>query len=174
MHMETAVIAARVTEFWRNVQTGRPDECWPWTGYAEEGYGLFFFEGRMRPAHELALTFTTGEVRLAELDTCHGCHNPPCCNPQHLRFDTRQSNVNDTVAAGRNHHPTPKITDDQVRLIRERRAAGAAQQDLAQQYGVSDAYISTIVNGKVRAAAGGPIATSRRYHRKAISCTSSS
>lgn len=155
----------RVTEFWMSVTRGEPDECWPWTGYAEDGYGRFFWDGRMVGAHELALTFTTGERRLPELDTCHSCNNPPCCNPRHLRFDTRQGNVDDMVLAGRAAKPNLRISDETVRLIRKRRAAGANQEDLAAQYGCSASWISMIVNGRKRAAAGGPIIP-RQYNRK--------
>ena len=115
-------------------------------------------------AHELALTFKSGEVRLPNLDTCHSCDNPPCCNPRHLRFDTRQSNVDDMVRAGHHH----RVPDALVRLIRERRAAGAAQADLAFQYGVSQAFVSNVINGRTRREAGGPIGTiRRRFERSA-------
>jgi len=62
--IDLARIAVRVTEFWRSVSIRGEDECWPWTGYLnEDGYGEFFFAGKMRGAHELAVTFTTAEVR---------------------------------------------------------------------------------------------------------------
>ena len=61
---DLARITVRVTEFWRNVSTRAPGECWPWTGYLnEDGYGEFFFTGKMYGAHELAVTFSTGEIR---------------------------------------------------------------------------------------------------------------
>ena len=83
---ELAQIAKRVTEFWRNVSIRGDNECWPWTGYLnEDGYGEFYFAGEMRGSHELAVTFSTGEVRDPALDTCHSCDNPPCCNPGHVR-----------------------------------------------------------------------------------------
>jgi DNA-binding XRE family transcriptional regulator len=155
----------RVTAYWMNVQRGDDDECWPWTGYInQDGYGEFYFDGRMVGAHELAVTFTTGEQRLPELETCHSCDNRPCCNPRHLRFDTHKSNVEEMLARGR-QVVRRELSDEQVRLIRRRREAGAAQADLAVQFGVSSAYISMIVNGKKRAEAGGPIATQREYRR---------
>lgn len=158
--------AVAVTAFWGAVQRGGEDDCWPWTGYAEGGYGLFFWHGRMYGAHELALSFTTGEERHPTLDTCHSCNNPPCCNPAHLRFDTRASNVADAVRAGT--AAGMRLSNDEVRLVRERRAAGASQQDLADQFGVSVAWVSGVVNGTRRPEAGGPIATKRNYHRKAL------
>lgn len=169
MNRDAYALASRVTAFWDQVdRSAGADACHPWTGYVnEDGYGAFFYDGRMIGAHELALTFTTGERRLPELDTCHSraCTTRRCCNSRHLRFDTRLSNVADTVALGRNHRQ-PRITDEQVRLIRRRREAGAPQDLLAEEFAVSAAYISQIVNGVSRAAAGGPIATTRRYHRR--------
>lgn len=155
-------LSVRVTEFWRNVQAGRPDECWPWTGYADEdGYGLFYLAGRMRPAHELALTFTTGEERIDGLETCHGCNNPICCNPQHLRFDTRQGNVDDAVRSGRNYRPPRKISDADVETARRRHEAGATGKALADEYVVSDGLMSQILHGSKRADAPGPICNTR-------------
>lgn len=146
---DTAKLAVRVTEFWNHVDASTPDECWRWTGYRDEdGYGRFHWDGQMVGAHELAVTFTTGERRLDGFDTCHSCNNPPCCNPRHLRFDTRRSNVADMLRAGRQSNGPRKLTDDEVRAIRERLKAGARQQDLADQYGVSNSMISMIKTGK--------------------------
>jgi len=157
--------AVDVTRFWSLVDRREPDECWPWGGFQDDdGYGIFNWHGRRTGAHTLALSFTTGEVRAAKLDTCHSCNNPPCVNPAHLRFDTRQSNVDDMISAGRQGRPG-KLTDEQIITIRERRAAGARQMDLAQQFGVSNGQISMIVRGNRWAHVGGPIETERKYHR---------
>lgn len=172
LNADVARIAVRVTEFWGNVAIRTPGECWPWTGYVnEDGYGEFFFAGRMYGAHELAVTFTTGEVKDPALDTCHSCDNPPCCNPEHLRFATRLENVADMYQRGRarvgSAHPAAKLTEDVVVEIRVRRANGAMQKALAADYGVSEAYVSEIVNGLVWRHAGGPITgTGKRTTRR--------
>lgn len=49
------------------------------------------------------------------------------------------------------------LTDEQVRKIREMRARGAPQSELAELFDVSQAQISRIVLGKQRKEAGGPI-----------------
>lgn len=157
--------AVKVTEFWRLVNIRGDDDCWPWAGYAEEGYGRFYFRGKMMGAHELALSFTTGEQRAAGLDSCHSCNNPICCNPRHLRFDTRASNVRDMVGAGRCANGTSKLGPDEVLLMRTRRAGGAAQKDLAKQYGISEGQVSMIIRGLRWPDVGGPIQTERKYHR---------
>lgn len=155
-----------VTRFWRNVTVGGQDECWLWTGDADDEYGVFYFRGAMRRAPELALSFTTGEKRHPDLDTCHSCDNPICCNPHHLRFDTRQSNVDDMIARGRAARQG-RLSDEQVYVIRLRRANGARQEDLAVDYGVSASLISMIVRGKRGASVAGPIEPRRSQYRKA-------
>lgn len=162
MTPDAAAFARRVTEFWQSIdRSGGPDECWPWTGYTDdEGYGQFYIDGKMCGAHELAVTFTTGEVRSPGLDTCHSCDRPPCCNPRHVRFDTRLGNVREMQERGRGKG-NARLTPEHVRELRERRAAGARQQDLAQQYGISDGQVSMIVRGIRWRTAGGPLQTER-------------
>lgn len=158
--------ATSVSRFWRLVRLGDDDECWPWLGDTDDdGYGVFFFRGKKAGAHEYALSFTTGERRLPGLDTCHSCDNPPCCNPAHLRFGTRLSNVRDAVERGRVRNGSTVLTDGDVVLIRERREAGARQKDLAEQFGITDGQISMIVRGIRWPNAGGPIQTERKYIR---------
>ena len=153
--------AVAVTRFWRHVEVRADDQCWTWLGDTHRnGYGIFTWEGRRYGAHELALSFTYGESRIKGLDTCHSCDNPLCCNPAHLRFDTRQGNVDDMHSRGRaprgETHSAATLSDADVRTIRLRRAAGARQKDLAAQFNISTAYVSDIVNGLCRQEAGGP------------------
>ena len=160
------VDAVSVTRFWRLVDVNGPSDCWPWQGDTRKGYGVFQFRGELFGAHELALSFTTGERRLAQLDTCHSCDNPVCVNPAHLRFDSRISNVRDMVERGRYARPSARLTPEEVLEIRERRDAGAPQALLAEQYGVSPAAISAIVRGLRWAHLGGPIQTKNNQYRR--------
>lgn len=158
-------VAVTVTRFWSLVDRGAPEGCWPWLGYVEDGYGRFHWGGRMVGAHELALTFTTGEIRGADLDTCHGCGNSLCCNPAHLRFDTRASNVHDSIRHGTFKPPPHKITATDAKTIRERLAAGAEGKALAEQYGISNSLVSQIASGGRWPDAGGPIRPRRPVGR---------
>lgn len=162
--------AVSVTRFWRNVEIGDPDQCWKWKGDKDrDGYGIFTFNGSRKPAHELALSFTTGEKRSENLDTCHACDNPECCNPHHLRFDTRLSNVNDMISRGRNHKGEAAskygLTENDVMVIRLRRSNGARLKDLAQDFGVGLPCINAITLGNTWKHVGGPI-TTRKNQRK--------
>lgn len=156
-------LARRVTEFWAQIRRAREFDCWQWTGYQEDGYGRFFWDGRMVGAHELALTFTTGERRLERLDTCHSCNNPICCNPNHLRFDVRAGNVADMMSAGT--YRRGRFSEEQVITMRERYENGAPQQVLADDYGVTNGLVSQIVRGLRYRDFGGPITLKRKYNR---------
>lgn len=150
--------AVDVSRFWSLVGRRDSSECWPWLGDTDRnGYGIFFWHGRRHGAHELALSFQTGEARADGLDTCHSCDNPFCCNPKHLRFDSRASNVADMVMRGRAVKPGAKLTAADIVTLRERRAAGARQKDLAEQFGITDGQVSMIVRGLRWADAGGPL-----------------
>ncbi len=161
--------AVTISRFWRLVSIRGEEECWPWIGDLDRhGYGTFYFGGRNRRAHELALSFTTGEKRLQSLDTCHSCDNPACCNPEHLRFDSRQSNVDDMITRGRNAHGSKskhaKLTEADVLVMRERRANGARMIDLAKDFAVTPAAVTAIVHGRNWKHVGGPI-TNRQISR---------
>lgn len=151
-----------------------PDECWPWKPPKHRsGHGEFFVSperGKVR-AHSFALELATGVPCPPGREACHRCDNPPCCNPAHIYYGTRQDNVNDMVQHGRallgTAHPNAKLTETQVLEMRQRRAAGTPQRQLAADYGVSAAYVSTIVNGLVWSHVGGPITgTSKRTSRR--------
>ena len=49
------------------------------------------------------------------------------------------------------------LSPDQIRTIREMRAAGAAQRDIADLFGISRVSISLITRGITHPLAGGPI-----------------
>ena len=154
--------AVDVTRFWGLVQKG--NECWEWQGHQnKDGYGVFSWHGRRTPAHVLALSFSTGELKAEGLDTRHSCDNPPCVNPDHLKFGTRKENVQDMISRGRQSKPGQRLTDEDVKEIRERRASGARQKDLAEQYKITEAWVSGLVRGIKRPEAGGPVETERKY-----------
>jgi len=62
--------------------------------------------------------------------------------------------------------PARKLTDRQVELIRELRAAGVNQTTLAQRFGVSQPLICNIANGKRRRTCGGPVGGEKQYVRR--------
>lgn len=67
-------------------------DCWVWIGYRDEkGYGQFKWRRRAYWAHRVAYATFVGDIP-AGMSVDHGCLNPPCCNPDHLRLVTVSEN----------------------------------------------------------------------------------
>lgn len=129
--------------------------CWEWLGKGPgERYGKLTVNGSIVSAHRLAYTLWVGPIP----EGCvirHTCDNPPCINPAHLIPGTHRDNSQDMVKRGRQRdqrgvkHNMHRLVPEQVARIRERYAAGGIrQQDLAEEYGVTQTCISAIVRGK--------------------------
>jgi hypothetical protein len=135
--------------------------CIEWTGgNTGNGYGLFYADGQMRPAHRWIFEQAHGK-QPADIDVCHRCDNRRCVNLDHLFAGTRQQNMDDALAKGRRLgrrrggiglrgelSPVAKLTADDVASIRAEREAGVILRVLARRHGVSIACIHNAVNGK--------------------------
>jgi len=71
------------TRFWKKVD--RTGECWVWIATCDPyGYGRFWLDGRMAPAHRVSFAMTCGPIEPGmQLD--HICRNRRCVKPAHLR-----------------------------------------------------------------------------------------
>lgn len=149
--------------FWEKIDKDGPlpefypelGPCWLWTaGKNEQGYGIFNPDGHMVLAHRYAYEMANGLIPNG-LDGCHYCDRPSCVNPLHIWPGTRRENVDDMIEKGRysthpnvlrgEDSPDAKLTDDAVRDIRFRYAAGGiSQRALAAEHGVSQGLIRGI------------------------------
>lgn len=142
-----------VDRFWNKVQINEPDECWEWKGSkVKDGYGSFRIDIdsiHVVGAHRVSWFLCKGIIPDG-LCVCHHCDNPGCVNPDHLFLGTRQDNENDKISKNRHARgegiPSSKLTTSQVISIRDKYNQGVRQIDLANQYNVSTANISLIVN----------------------------
>lgn len=159
--------------YWAKVKRGSPTECWPWGGSTQiKGHGEFFVspERDRVQAHAFAVELATGLACPDDLEACHRCDNPPCCNPRHVYYGTRQQNVDDMWARQRSPRGSArtqaKLDEPDVLSIRTRFATGEPSTCLASEYGVSDSLISHIVNGRAWQHVGGPTGTHGRPGRR--------
>lgn len=139
--------------FWPKVdQSGGPDACWPWLGgFDSDGYGLCgSANGR---AHKVAWVIANNcpiPEGAVIRHLCPGGGNRWCCNPRHVTDGTPKQNTADAIAAGRHAHGervnTAKLTADQVREIRRRRAAGELLADLGHEFGINQSTVSQIAH----------------------------
>lgn len=138
--------------FWPKVDCGLADECWPWTAGTSNGYGCFRVDDyTLTSAHAYAKQLATGKPCPPGLVALHTCKTPDsslCCNPDHVIY---ASNGSTTQPMRGEDNPSCKLTDDQVRQIRRRAAAGEVLAALAREYGVSAVYVSHLKAGLRRA-----------------------
>lgn len=144
-----------------------PAGCWSWTGQVEpNGYGKFYYRGRLRWAHRVAYELLVGPIPDG-MEVCHHCDNPPCVNPAHLFAGTHVENARDAQAKGRlrwapghalrldpsrqmhgEGHYAARLTEDMVRDIRRRVREGETQTDVARSVGVHLMTVNDVVRGR--------------------------
>lgn len=133
--------------------------CWNWTGIRNHrGYGRYHYtiDGAILngSAHRLALELRLGRPIAPELNACHSCDNPPCCNGDHLFEGTTLDNLMDCRQKGRAYvrrgqdHGMAKLHAADIPLIRAAIAAGDRNPAIAARFGVSPTSISNIRTGK--------------------------
>jgi hypothetical protein len=90
--------------FWSKINITREDSCWPWKlGVLRDDkpYGRICVGGKLKLAHRVAYELYNGMVVPDNLQVCHSCDNPICCNPKHLWLGTNADNMHDKSMKGR-------------------------------------------------------------------------
>ena len=126
--------------------------CWEWTsGGNGKGYGQMEFGGKGLPAHAVSYQVFVGDLADDDL-VRHTCDNPPCVNPAHLLPGTPPDNRQDCVERGRQARGEgqhlARLTEAQVIELRERYAAGQTLIALADQFGICQSAVSSVVRGE--------------------------
>jgi hypothetical protein len=149
--------------FWSRV--ARADGCWEWQRARDsKGYGQTHLRGFPRRkrfrAHRVAWELVNGPIPPGLL-VLHRCDNRACVRPEHLFLGTDGDNIRDAMRKGRLHgiaigvgasdnrgsrHGMAKLTEDDVRLMRQMLAEGATGQAMVRRFGVSPATVSVIRN----------------------------
>jgi HNH endonuclease len=160
----------QIARFWEKVdKSGRTPEhcqylgaCWAWTGRTNtHGYGRVSYRNPIGDvsdllAHRVSWFITNGATPEG-IKVLHKCDNPPCVNPAHLFLGTQLDNVKDMQTKGRRRglrhglgaaNNSAKLAEEDVRLIRERSAAGETFAAIAFDYGMTRPGITLIVKRK--------------------------
>lgn len=104
-------------------------------------------------SHRVAYLLAYG-IFNEELDVCHHCDNPPCCNPLHLFVGTEKDNMQDAVSKGRarkppvhfgEKHHNSRLSEEQVRQLLEDKRSYSV---LALEYGISSKTVYRLKNSK--------------------------
>ncbi len=136
--------------FWSKVK--KTAGCWLWSGsLCSNGYGQFFFDARLRPAHQIAWQLAFGPIP-AGLWVLHHCDVRNCVNPSHLFLGDREANTRDMLAKGRSvrgeRNGHAKLCEADILEIRILWARGSTQQSIADLFEISQTLVSDIVHGR--------------------------
>ena len=86
----TRLLIPVAERFWAKVR--KTPTCWIWTAALDDGYGQFWYDGRMVRAHRFAYELVIGPIPDG-LEPDHLCENTACVNPDHLEPVTHQENM---------------------------------------------------------------------------------
>jgi hypothetical protein len=130
--------------------------CWVWTGpVGSTPYGQLNFSRKLGPilVHRLAYAIEHA-VSLESLEgwvVMHLCNRTTCIRPSHLRLGTQRENMafmRDEGRAPRGERGgNAKLTEADVRAIRDLWANNTPAPSIATQYGVSNNTIYLIAHG---------------------------
>ena len=139
---------------------GSKDRCyiWPYGHKKDKGSNYkspkkMSYKGKMYNPPRLSLILSKGKAPNKERNECAhnpiNCNNSLCVNPHHLRWATRQENMDDMRIAGTNpigeKNSKSKLTEDDVRnILRD----GRSQTRIAEDYEVTTATIHLIKKRK--------------------------
>lgn len=127
--------------------------CWLWTEAVDShGYGrVHLGRNKYMTAHRAAFLAFVGPIPERAF-VCHRCDQPSCVNPDHLFLGDAIMNAGDRNRKRRQARgsriASSKLSEKNVREIRERHAAGERQVDLARAFGVVRQNIFHIVHSE--------------------------
>lgn len=134
-------------------KVNKTDTCWLWTGRLDGGgYGRFSIDGIWNKAHRVSYQLFKGGIPDG-LVVRHLCNVRACVNPDHLETGTQKDNVADMFRTNRpdrtgDRSHARKISEADVREIRQWREFGYTQQAIGDAFGLNQGHISTILAGK--------------------------
>ena len=143
--------AKQIERFWRKVDLGQRDECWPWSrskhthGYGQVGITIGGV-ARICKAHRVAWEIAHGMAIPEDVRAYHICKNKLCCNPFHIVLGKGTDSEPKGRARGQ-AHGRAKLTDDQVSTIKYKLMALSTRQ-IANLLGVKYNAIWDIRKGR--------------------------
>jgi len=125
--------------------------CWIWLGSTDrKGYGRICINYKDYAAHRLSYQIYKGDIP-SEMSVLHDCDTPSCVNPSHLHLGTQRDNLREMTERKRRSigcknqqgvkNGRSKLTDE---LILEIRSDERRQIDIAKDYGITQASVSSI------------------------------
>ena len=130
------------------------DSCWNTTGHHDkDGYSKVWVHPTYKSSHRIMYEVFNGSPIPPGMVVRHKCDNPSCVNPNHLEIGTQKENQEDKSNRGNSTRGSKshlsKLTEEQVREIKNRIENGERNMEIYKDYGVSRDLISKIRTGKL-------------------------
>lgn len=127
------------------------EECLIWPFYCDpNGYGRVSHDGRDQIAARVMCALAHGQPPTERHEAAHSCGqgHAGCVNPKHLRWATPHENQMDKAFHGTDTRGekawNAKLTEADVKNIRERLSHGESQRSIASDFGVHQVSVSLI------------------------------
>jgi hypothetical protein len=147
----TRRLRAPIDRFMSKIRRDEETDCWIWQDKQrsqECPYGVFHERYVRTLAHRWAYRYWKGAI-VDGWCVLHTCDNPKCVNPSHLWLGTHNDNVVDRTRKGRSArgetHSMAKLTEAQVRQLREDANSGTSRLMLARKYDVCLSNVGLVV-----------------------------
>lgn len=135
----------RLEAFRNSVSKRGENDCWPYLGYLDRGYGVARdLDGKQIRAHRLAFKLANPEDDIKGFSIRHTCDNPCCCNPKHLLKGSHADNMRDKKERNRCYRPTGNKHHQRKmdaalveKLRKEYKPKIITARMLAEKYGIS-------------------------------------
>jgi len=139
-----------IERFWQFVDVCGPNDCWLWTGtLANDGRPHIGLGGESWLATRISwlIHHDNDPGNLHVLHNCPEGDNPSCVNPAHLWLGTHVENMADAARKGRKNR---KLSNEQIKQIRELHDLGMSYKEIAAQFAVSASLVCMIINRTTR------------------------
>lgn len=142
---------------WLEEQVGaETQDCIMWPHSRNKaGYGQVRFRGKQANAHRAMCVLVHGEPPFEGAEAAHECGNNLCVNPRHLSWKTGQANNMDKLKHGTmpvgERHWNSRLTDSQVRALREFAHTVKDRGALGEMFGISRSATYNLLRHNARA-----------------------
>lgn len=124
-------------------ERGFKSPCWIWqAARTAGGYGQITIDGEKLYAHRVAYALLVEGIPAGRV-VHHRCQQRACINPAHLEHMDARKHL------GSDGHG--KLSEGDVRKIRQLAAAGTNQRHIAEQFNVSRDYVNAVACRRERA-----------------------
>lgn len=158
MNIDKALVSKMIKEkptqdrFMSKVMPEPNTGCWIWTASTNiKGYGQFGIGGNQNcvTSHRVAYEMFKGPIP-QKMHVLHYCDNTWCVNPDHLWLGTNLDNVKDRLRKGRGAkgitNSRAKLTELEVKIIRETHAAGFSRTAISRYFKMSLTAMRNIID----------------------------